>query len=58
MASTPKYPFQMTVLCLSLPPENPPKPREIFVDRPFAVAVATPDGLPLFVGLVRKPEED
>lgn len=46
------------LLCLGLPPENPPEPREIFVDRPFAVAVATPDGLPLFVGLARKPEED
>ena len=43
--------------CGGLTPEDPPKPREIYVDRPFVVAVVSPENLPLFVGLVRTPEE-
>lgn len=36
-------------------PMDLPKPRKIVLNRPFAVAVASPDGLPLFVGTVEFP---
>ena len=38
------------------PPTNPPEPREIVFDRPFAIAVTSPDGAPLFVGTVERPD--
>ncbi len=44
------------VLCGCALPENPPEPREIIVDRPFAVSVFTKSKKPLFVGAVTCPK--
>lgn len=41
-----------------LPPENPPEPRKITLDKPFYVAVASRSGAPLFMGSVALPSED
>lgn len=43
--------------CAGLSLEDPPKPREIYIDRPFVVAVVSPRKVPLYVGIVRSPEE-
>lgn len=40
------------IACRGLPPKEPPKPRQIFVNRPFVVSVVSPDNYPLFVGVV------
>lgn len=44
------------VLCGCAFSENPPEPREIIVDRPFAVSVFTRSKKPLFVGAVTCPK--
>ena len=44
------------VFCGCALPENPPEPREIIVDRPFAVSVFTRSKKPLFVGAVTSPK--
>lgn len=44
------------VLCGCALLENPPEPREIIVDRPFAVSVFTRSKKPLFVGAVTCPK--
>lgn len=46
------------IVVTGLPPENPPAPREIIFDRPFAVAVTSPSGSPLFVGTVEMSSEE
>lgn len=33
-----------------------PEPREIFLDRPFVVVVVSPQGIPLFVGVLTDPK--
>lgn len=38
------------------PPPEPKAPFRIVFDRPFAVCVFTPEGIPLFAGLVDNPE--
>lgn len=43
------------LMCGGLPPEDPPEPKEIVFDRPFVVAVLSPENLPLFVGIVDDP---
>ncbi|MCI9129823.1 MAG: serpin family protein [Eggerthellaceae bacterium] len=43
--------------CAGALPEDPPEPREIYIDRPFAISVVSPEDMPLFVGVVRNPEE-
>ena len=48
--------YAAIVLCGCALPENPPKPREIIVDRPFAVSVFTKSKKPLFVGAVTCPK--
>lgn len=44
------------VLCGCALPDNPPEPREIIVDRPFAVSVFSRSKKPLFVGAVTYPK--
>lgn len=48
--------YVAVVFCGCAPPENPPKPRKIVFDRPFAVSVFTRTKQPLFVGAVTCPE--
>lgn len=48
--------YVAVVLCGCAPPEDPPEPREIVIDRPFAVSVFTRSKKPLFVGAVTCPK--
>ena len=48
--------YAAIVLCGCALPENPPEPREIIVDKPFAVSVFTRSKKPLFVGAVTCPK--
>lgn len=48
--------YVAVVFCGCLPPEDPPEPREIVIDRPFAVSVFTKTKNPLFVGAVTCPK--
>lgn len=48
--------YVAVLLCGGLPPEDPPKPRDIVIDRPFAVSVFTRSKEPLFVGAVTCPK--
>lgn len=50
--------YVIMCVCAGALPEDAPEPREIVFDRPFAVAVASPDGLPLFVGTVELPSAE
>lgn len=50
--------YALMCVCAGALPEDAPEPREIVFDRPFAVAVASPDGLPLFVGTVELPSAE
>lgn len=50
--------YTMMVVCTGLPPEDPPEPRKIFLDKPFAVGLLSRTGAPLFVGTVVSPSED
>lgn len=48
--------YVAVVFCGCMPPEDPPEPREIVIDRPFAVSVFTRTKNPLFVGAVTCPK--
>lgn len=48
--------YVAVVFCGCALPENPPEPREIIIDRPFAVSVFTRSKIPLFVGAVTCPK--
>lgn len=50
--------YALICVCAGALPEDKPEPREIAFDRPFAVAVTSPDGLPLFVGTVELPSAE
>ena len=50
--------YVIMCVCAGALPEDAPEPREIVFDRPFAVAVSSPDGLPLFVGTVELPSAE
>ena len=50
--------YVLMCVCAGALPEDKPEPREIAFDRPFAVAVTSPDGLPLFVGTVELPSAE
>lgn len=50
--------YALICVCAGALPEDKPEPREIAFDRPFAVAVTSPDGLPLFVGTVELPSTE
>ncbi len=47
--------YVMMCVAAGLPPMDPPKPRVVYIDRPFVVAVVSPVDAPLFVGVVRNP---
>lgn len=47
--------YTIMIAYAGCPPENPPEPRKITLDRPFYVAVASRTGAPLFVGHVALP---
>lgn len=47
--------YTIMIACAGCPPENPPEPRKITLNRPFYVAVASRTGAPLFVGHVALP---
>lgn len=47
--------YTIMIACAGCPPENPPEPRKITLNRPFYVAVASRTGAPLFVGHVTLP---
>jgi serine protease inhibitor len=50
--------YTMMVVCAGLPPEDPPKPRKIVLDKPFAVGLVSRTGAPLFLGNVAIPSDD
>lgn len=50
--------YALMCVCAGALPEDKPEPREIAFDRSFAVAVTSPDGLPLFVGTVESPSTE
>lgn len=50
--------YVIMTMCYGALPEEKPEPREIVFDRPFAVTVTSPDGLPLFVGTVERPSAE
>ncbi len=50
--------YTMMIACMGLPPEDPPEPRKIVLDRPFYVAVLSQTGAPLFIGSVEEPLND
>lgn len=49
--------YTLITLCLGAPNFNPPKPRKVVLDRPFAYAIVSRTGLPLFVGVLNNPAQ-
>ncbi|MGO5394363.1 MULTISPECIES: serpin family protein [unclassified Collinsella] len=50
--------YTVMVAVAGLPPENPPEPRKITLDRPFYAALVSRTGVPLFVASVALPSVD
>lgn len=47
-----------TILATGVPLFDRPDPKIIYVDRPFVVTVISPNGMPLFVGLITNPKDE
>ena len=47
--------YTRITLCLGIPSPSPPKPEKVVFDRPFAYAIVSNTGLPLFIGTVNNP---
>ena len=50
--------YTAMVAAAGLPPENPPKPRKITLDRPFYAVLVSRTGVPLFAASVALPSAD
>lgn len=50
--------YTAMVAAAGLPPEKPPEPRKITLDRPFYAALVSRTGVPLFVASVALPSMD
>lgn len=50
--------YTVMVVAAGLPPENPPEPRKITLNRPFYAALVSRTGVPLFVASVALPSVD
>ena len=47
--------YTLITLTLGIPNLDPPKPKKVVLDRPFAYAVVSRTRLPLFIGIVNDP---
>lgn len=50
--------YTAMVVAAGLPPENPPEPRKITLDKPFYAALISRTGVPLFLANVASPSLD